>query len=324
MSGAAVFNTDYAQTGAAAFTSTSGTLTFAAGSSTAQVTVLPMADLVAEPNETVVLTVASGAGYMPSLPNTATGTIANDDVAGFLISPASGLVTTEEGGTATFTVRLTSQPLYSVTMILSSSDATEGTISPDLIGFTPTTWDTEQTVTLTGVADGIVDGNVAYSIIAQPVDSLGTDYMGLDPPDITVTNRDSVSLDADGNGTADALSDGILILRYLFDPTGAWNVERRPGQRSDADHPRGDQELPRRREELRAGRRRQRHGRRPVRRHPHPPLPLRPQRRVERQRCPGQRSHSNHPRDNQGLPRPVQSRACRPPRPSQGLPWRTV
>jgi hypothetical protein len=31
-------------------------------------------------------------------------------------------------------------------------------------------------------------------------------------------------LDADGNGTADALSDGILILRYLFDRTGAWNV----------------------------------------------------------------------------------------------------
>ena len=32
------------------------------------------------------------------------------------------------------------------------------------------------------------------------------------------------NLDADGNGIADALSDGILILRYLFDPTGAWNV----------------------------------------------------------------------------------------------------
>jgi hypothetical protein len=30
-------------------------------------------------------------------------------------------------------------------------------------------------------------------------------------------------LDVDGNGTADALTDGILILRYLFDPAGAWN-----------------------------------------------------------------------------------------------------
>jgi hypothetical protein len=31
------------------------------------------------------------------------------------------------------------------------------------------------------------------------------------------------SLDADGNGTADALTDGILILRYLFDSNGSWN-----------------------------------------------------------------------------------------------------
>lgn len=34
----------------------------------------------------------------------------------------------------------------------------------------------------------------------------------------------TTALDVDGNGSADALSDGILILRYLFDPTGAWNV----------------------------------------------------------------------------------------------------
>jgi hypothetical protein len=32
------------------------------------------------------------------------------------------------------------------------------------------------------------------------------------------------TLDADGNGVADALTDGILILRYLFDPNGAWEV----------------------------------------------------------------------------------------------------
>lgn len=37
------------------------------------------------------------------------------------------------------------------------------------------------------------------------------------------TRVDLGSLDADGNGTADALTDGILMLRYLFDPNGAWN-----------------------------------------------------------------------------------------------------
>jgi hypothetical protein len=34
----------------------------------------------------------------------------------------------------------------------------------------------------------------------------------------------SVNLDADGNCAADALTDGILILRYLFDPQGTWPV----------------------------------------------------------------------------------------------------
>ncbi len=38
-----------------------------------------------------------------------------------------------------------------------------------------------------------------------------------------VTEVNEGSLDVDGNGAADALTDGILILRYLFDPLGAWN-----------------------------------------------------------------------------------------------------
>jgi serralysin len=42
--GTATFNTDYTQTGAATFTATDGTVTFAAGSSTATVTVDPTTD----------------------------------------------------------------------------------------------------------------------------------------------------------------------------------------------------------------------------------------------------------------------------------------
>lgn len=40
---------------------------------------------------------------------------------------------------------------------------------------------------------------------------------------VTVAPSVTYNLDADGNGTADALSDGILIIRYLFDQTGEWN-----------------------------------------------------------------------------------------------------
>ena len=42
----------------------------------------------------------------------------------------------EAGGTATFTVVLNTQPTADVTIALSSSDTTEGTVSPDGLTFT--------------------------------------------------------------------------------------------------------------------------------------------------------------------------------------------
>ena len=45
------------------------------------------------------------------------------------VTPTSGLTTTEAGGTATFTVVLTTQPTADVTIALSSGDATEGTVA---------------------------------------------------------------------------------------------------------------------------------------------------------------------------------------------------
>ncbi|MDB9425512.1 Calx-beta domain-containing protein, partial [Microcystis aeruginosa CS-564/01] len=61
--GTATLNTDYTRTG------TTNTVTFAAGSSTATVTVDPTADTIVESNETVILTLASGTGYTVGTPN---------------------------------------------------------------------------------------------------------------------------------------------------------------------------------------------------------------------------------------------------------------
>jgi len=52
-----------------------------------------------------------------------------------------------------------------VTVGLSSSDASEGTVSPASLTFTAANWNTPQTVTVTGVDDPQVDGSVAYTII---------------------------------------------------------------------------------------------------------------------------------------------------------------
>ncbi|OBQ37069.1 MAG: hypothetical protein AN485_10105, partial [Anabaena sp. MDT14b] len=77
--GNATFNTDYTQTGASSFTATTGNITFAAGSSTATLTVDPTADTTVESDETVVLTLATAPGYTIDTPAAVTGTITNDD-----------------------------------------------------------------------------------------------------------------------------------------------------------------------------------------------------------------------------------------------------
>jgi hypothetical protein len=82
VNGTATFNSDYSQTGAATFTATTGTITFAAGLSTATLTINPTADTIGETDETVSLTLATGTGYTIGTTNSITGTITNDDYNG--------------------------------------------------------------------------------------------------------------------------------------------------------------------------------------------------------------------------------------------------
>ena len=75
--GTATLGTDY--TGISS-TGTTKTVTFAAGSATATVTVDPTADTTIEADETVALTLATGTGYSIGTTTAVTGTITNDDV----------------------------------------------------------------------------------------------------------------------------------------------------------------------------------------------------------------------------------------------------
>src|SRR5262249_61950982 len=82
-----------------------------------------------------------------------------DDVPGIRVTPTTGLVTTEAGGTATFGVVLTSQPTADVTVTLSSSNPAEGTASVASLTFTPADWNVAQSVTVTGVDDFVADSD---------------------------------------------------------------------------------------------------------------------------------------------------------------------
>src|SRR5262249_57462473 len=72
----------------------------------------------------------------------------NNDTVGFTFSATSGLVTTEAGGTATFTIKLNSQPTGTVTIPLSSNNTAEGTLSPASLTFSASNLNTPPPLTL--------------------------------------------------------------------------------------------------------------------------------------------------------------------------------
>jgi hypothetical protein len=107
------------------------------------------------------------------------------------VTPTSGLVTSESGGSATFTVRLSSQPSADVTIGLASSNPGAGVPSVSSLTFTPANWNQPQTVTVTGVDDFVVTGDTAYTIVTAPAVSTDPAYNGLDPADVTLVNRET-------------------------------------------------------------------------------------------------------------------------------------
>jgi hypothetical protein len=129
----------------------------------------------------------NGAGANPADVNV---TNLDDDTAGFIISAISG-DTSEDGLTATFTIRLASQPTATVTVPISSTDTTEGTVSPASLNFTTLDWNVPQTVTVTGVDDPDLDGDINYSVQMGPTASSDPLYDNQTPGPVAVVNLDN-------------------------------------------------------------------------------------------------------------------------------------
>lgn len=111
--------------------------------------------------------------------------------AGITVTPTSGLITDEAGLQATFQVSLNSMPSADVAIGLASSDTSEGTAAPASLTFTSLNYASPQTVTITGVDDGDLDGAIAYMITTSPATSVDADYNMLDASDVSVTNNDN-------------------------------------------------------------------------------------------------------------------------------------
>ena len=107
-----------------------------------------------------------------------------------VVNAAAELVTTEMGGSDSFTVVLPLTPSADVTVNFSSSNTDEGTVLPTSVTFTPNNWDEPVTITATGVDDAVYDLDQDYQVIIGLLNSADVNYNGVDPADVDAVNID--------------------------------------------------------------------------------------------------------------------------------------
>jgi uncharacterized repeat protein (TIGR01451 family) len=129
---------------------------------------------------------------VPQLPDTSPpSSFVVEQTPQIIVTPTSGLITTEGGQQAEFEVYLTVKPFDDVIINLASSDLTEGSIDKLTLTFTPNNWNTPQIVTITGVDDTLDDGDIPYTIVTSTATSSDSDYNDLEPDDVSVINLDN-------------------------------------------------------------------------------------------------------------------------------------
>ncbi|QYX34223.1 hypothetical protein K2F26_14930 [Sphaerospermopsis torques-reginae ITEP-024] len=232
VAGTATFNNDYTQIGAASFTATTGTITFAAGSSTKTLTIDPTADTTVESNETVALTLASGTGYTIGTTTAVTGTITNDDIGSPSITLAVSPSSVTEDGTTNLIYTFTRTGATTNALTVNYNVAGTATFNNDYtqIGaasFTATTGtitfaagSSTKTLTIDPTADTTVESNetVALTLASGTGYTIGTTTAVTG----TITNDDigspSITLAVSPSSVTE---DGTTNLIYTFTRTGA-------------------------------------------------------------------------------------------------------
>lgn len=146
----------------------------------------------------------------------------NNDPPGVVVETV-GNTTSEAGGTTTLQFRLLSQPVggASVTIPLSTSDTSEGTLSASSVTIMAANWNmpAANQVTVTGVDDQLVDGNVTYSIVTGDPTSTDAGYDSLvatDVADLALINLD--------NDNAELIVDKTNLTVAEHNGTGTFTV----------------------------------------------------------------------------------------------------
>jgi 6-phosphogluconolactonase (cycloisomerase 2 family) len=117
-------------------------------------------------------------------------TTTDDETPGFSFS--GQVVVSEDLTSDTFTVVLDAIPSSDVVISVVSSDPGEASVDVSSLTFTPGTWQTPQTVTVTGVDDGLADGDQNVAVRLSIDDANSDDaFDGLSDKIVPVTTSDN-------------------------------------------------------------------------------------------------------------------------------------
>jgi Ca2+-binding RTX toxin-like protein len=157
---------------------TGKTITFAANSATATLTIDPTADTLFENNETVALTLATGTGYTVGTTTAVTGTITNDDLPSINLSPNGQTVV--EGLTSpqnlSYTVSLSGSSTQTITVQYSTANGTalagsDYTATSGTLTFTPGV--TSQTISIPILNDSVNEANETFTLkLTSPTNAI--------------------------------------------------------------------------------------------------------------------------------------------------------
>jgi hypothetical protein len=100
------------------------------------------------------------------------------------------ILVTEKGGKDTFTILVSSEPTHPIDFNVSSSDPSEGTVSPTSGTIWPDKWETPTIFTVTGVDDSVKDGDKEFEIEITPMRSEDPYYKGMISPWVPIINKD--------------------------------------------------------------------------------------------------------------------------------------
>lgn len=202
-------------------TTGSATVTFTNGNwDTAQtVTLTGVDDNVDDGNINSTITIAvidgSSSNEFDNVANQSF-TVANtdNDDAAFTVTPSATTVT--EGATVTVSVRLETAPTTNVMIDISTSDATELSLSSVTVTFTAGNWSTTQQITLTAVDDTDIDGSSTVNVttaVNDPASDNTYDPLGNQIVEFSVADNDAVAEPVDPD----------------FDMDGIYNWNEQPG-----------------------------------------------------------------------------------------------